>query len=123
VETRFGDHLQQVEVDPDQVKEALVNLLLNAREAMPDGGRLMVTTRAGDQGKVEIEVADTGCGIPSANLERIFEPFFTTKQYGTGLGLTNVKRLVQDNGGALEVESEPGKGSRFVMRFPAAGQG
>lgn len=120
LETRFGEHLPPVEVDPDQVKEALVNLLLNAREAMPNDGRLTVTTRTGDQGHVEIEVADTGCGIPQASLERIFEPFFTTKDYGTGLGLTNVKRLVHDNGGDLAVESEPGKGSRFVMRFPPA---
>jgi signal transduction histidine kinase len=120
LETNFGTGLPAVNVDPDQVKEALVNLLINAREAMPDGGRLAVITRATDRAYVEIEVADTGCGIPRTNLDRIFEPFFTTKQYGTGLGLTNVKRLVEDNGGTLEVQSEEGKGSRFVIRFPAA---
>ncbi len=110
-------------MDPEQVKEALVNLLINAREAMPDGGRLTVTTRRGDEDAVEIEVADTGCGIPEANLSRIFEPFFTTKEYGTGLGLTNVKRLVEDNGGTLTVTSEEGKGSSFTVRFPVIRKG
>jgi signal transduction histidine kinase len=117
--TNFGEHLPRINVDPHQVKEALVNLLLNAREAMPDGGRLTVTTRAGAEHHVEIEVADTGCGISPVNLDKVFEPFFTTKEYGTGLGLTNVKRLIQDNGGTLTVDSEEGKGSRFVIRFPA----
>ena len=120
VETRFDVGLPDVEVDPDQVEQALVNLLMNAREAMPDGGQLTVTTKNGPHGHVEIEVADTGHGIPQANLERIFDPFFTTKEYGTGLGLTNVKRLIQDNGGTIEVQSEQGKGSQFVMRFRPA---
>jgi signal transduction histidine kinase len=120
VETCFDDSLPPLEVDPDQIKEALVNLLINAREAMPTGGRLTVTTRADEDCHVEIEIADTGCGIPRASLHRIFEPFFTSKDYGTGLGLTNVKRLVQDNGGTIEVQSQDGKGSRFVLRFPAA---
>ncbi|WP_447977546.1 ATP-binding protein [Candidatus Nitrospira bockiana] len=118
VVTQFQDGLPDLCVDPDQVKEALVNLLVNAREAMPNGGR--VTIRAYTDGNaVLIEVADTGCGISEAHLHRIFEPFFTTKDYGTGLGLTNVKRLIEDNGGAIEVESELGKGSRFSLRFAA----
>ena len=123
VETLFGENLPALHVDPEQVKEAMVNLLINAREAMSDGGLLTVTTRAPGDGRVEIEVADTGCGIPQANLDRIFEPFFTTKEYGTGLGLTNVKRLVEDNGGVLEVNSEEGKGSQFVIRFLPADKG
>ncbi len=118
--TDFGPQLPPVCVDPDQVKEALVNLLINAREAMPEGGRVTVTTRADADRHVEIVVADTGCGISRANLDRIFEPFFTTKEYGTGLGLTNVKRLIGDNGGVLEVQSDEGKGSRFTIRFPPA---
>ncbi len=118
LDTRFEEHLPALYVDPEQVKEALVNLLINAREAMPDGGRLTITTRRGDEDSVELEVADTGCGIPEANLSRIFEPFFTTKEYGTGLGLTNVKRLIEDNGGTLTVTSEEGKGSSFTVRFP-----
>jgi signal transduction histidine kinase len=120
LETHFSPALPALAVDPEQVKEALVNLLINAREAMPVGGRLTVETRANDPRHVEIEVADTGGGIPRESLHRIFEPFFTTKEYGTGLGLTNVKRLVQDNGGTIEVFSENGKGARFVLRFPIA---
>ncbi|WP_447972954.1 ATP-binding protein [Nitrospira sp. Kam-Ns4a] len=120
VETRFAEPLPEISVDPDQVKEALVNLLINAREAMPEGGHLAVVTRADADGQVAIEVADTGCGIPAAHLARIYEPFFTTKEYGTGLGLTNVKRLVEDNGGSIDVQSQEGAGSRFVLRFPAA---
>ncbi|MDE3243131.1 MAG: HAMP domain-containing protein [Nitrospirota bacterium] len=119
LDTNFAEALGPVQVDPDQVKEALVNLLINAQEAMPQGGRLTVAARAVEQGQVEIEVADTGCGIAPAHLEHIFEPFFTTKEYGTGLGLTNVKRLIQDNGGFLEVRSQEGTGSRFLIRFAA----
>ncbi len=119
LDTNFADALGPVHVDPDQVKEALVNLLINAREAMPQGGRLSVATRAAEQGQVEIEIADTGYGIAPAHLEHIFEPFFTTKEYGTGLGLTNVKRLIQENGGFLEVQSQEGAGSRFLIRFAA----
>jgi signal transduction histidine kinase len=121
VETRFGSNLPPVRVDPEQVKEALVNLLTNAREAMPAGGRITLMTRKGDSGLVEIEVKDTGQGIPAKHLPRIFEPFFTTKEYGTGLGLTNVKRLVEDNGGILTVASAEGSGSSFITRFPVAG--
>ncbi|TAJ09128.1 MAG: HAMP domain-containing protein [Nitrospirae bacterium] len=120
LDTNFAAPPGPVQVDPDQVKEALANLLANAREAMPQGGRLTVATRAAEHDQMEIEIADTGCGIAPAHLEHIFEPFFTTKEYGTGLGLTNVKRLIQDNGGALEVRSHEGAGSRFIIRFPMA---
>jgi signal transduction histidine kinase len=121
VQQRFGNNLPTVHVDPEQVKEALMNLLINAREAMPDGGNLTVTTRLGEQGDVEIEVGDSGNGIAPDDLPRIFEPFFTTKDYGTGLGLTNVKRLVEDNGGTLTVASSLGKGTICRLRFhPAA---
>jgi signal transduction histidine kinase len=119
IETRFGSNLPAIHIDPEQVKEALVNLLINAREAMPAGGRITITTRKGDNGSVEIEVKDTGQGIATEHLPRIFEPFFTTKEYGTGLGLTNVKRLIEDNGGSLAVASAEGAGSSFVTRFPA----
>lgn len=110
-------------VDPDQIKEALVNLLLNAREAMPKGGTLTVSARAdtprGEPAMVEIRIDDTGTGISPECLGQIFEPFFTTKDYGTGLGLTNVKRLVEDNGGQLAIHSTPGQGTDVVLRLPA----
>ncbi|MBS0170270.1 MAG: hypothetical protein JSR62_07925 [Nitrospira sp.] len=120
VERRFGQALSPIHIDPEQIKEALMNVLINAREAMPDGGTLTLTTRLGVEGDVEIEVADTGSGIAADHLARIFEPFFTTKAYGTGLGLTNVKRLVEDNGGTLAVISPQGKGTTFTLRFHAA---
>lgn len=117
VEHRFDPNLPPIRIDPEQIKEALMNVLINAREAMPDGGTLTLTTRLGSEGDVEIEVADTGSGIQADHLARIFEPFFTTKAYGTGLGLTNVKRLVEDNGGTLAVTSNQEKGTTFTLRF------
>ncbi len=120
VEQEFGNALPSIQVDPEQVKEALMNLLINAREAMPEGGTLTLTTRAGPGNEVEIEVADTGSGIAPEHLSRIFEPFFTTKAYGTGLGLTNVKRLVEDNGGTLTVTSSQGMGTTFSLCFHPA---
>ncbi|MBA2487345.1 MAG: hypothetical protein H0V35_14880 [Nitrospira sp.] len=117
VEHRFAHHLPSIQVDPEQVKEALMNLLINAREAMPEGGQLTLSTRMAEQSGVEIEVTDTGSGIAPDHLSRIFEPFFTTKDYGTGLGLTNVKRLVEDNDGTLVVRSRLGKGTSCMLRF------
>jgi signal transduction histidine kinase len=110
-------------VDPDQVKEALVNLTINARDAMPKGGTLTVSAGpAADGGgptMVRILIADTGTGISPEHLKQVFDPFFTTKEYGTGLGLTNVKRLVEDNGGHLIINSKEGQGTEVELRFPS----
>jgi two-component system, NtrC family, sensor histidine kinase HydH len=118
--THFGQALPDLCVDPDQITEVLVNLLINAREAMPTGGRVTVAACREADGRIAVDVSDTGQGISPTNLSCIFEPFFTTKQYGTGLGLSNVKQLIEDNGGSIEVQSEPGKGSRFTLRFLSA---
>ena len=123
VEQRFSPNLPLIRVDPEQIKEALMNLLINGREAMPKGGTLTLTTRVTPQGDVELDVTDSGSGIAPDHLSRIFEPFFTTKEYGTGLGLTNVKRLVEDNGGTLAVTSQAGKGTSCTMHFRRAGAG
>jgi signal transduction histidine kinase len=120
VTQNVAENVPMAFVDPEQVKEALVNLLMNAREAVPQEGTIRVTADTDPEGRLVIEIADTGCGIPTANLARIFEPFFTTKEYGTGLGLTNVKRLIEDNGGTIEVFSQVGEGTRFVLRLPCA---
>jgi len=86
---------------------------------MTKGG--VLTLETGQTGEaVWLAVRDTGGGIPQDQLNRIFEPFFTTKEYGTGLGLTNVKRLIEDNGGTISVHGEAVKGTRFTIRFPAA---
>jgi signal transduction histidine kinase len=110
-------------VDPDQVKEALVNLLVNARDAMPEGGDLTLSAEmvGGREmpGMVEIRVTDTGTGISAEHLKQIYDPFFTTKEYGTGLGLTNAKRLVENNGGQLMIQSVEGRGTEVRLRFQA----
>lgn len=120
VEHRFDGTLPLIRIDPEQIKEALMNVLINAREAMAEGGTLIVSTRGGEGNTVDIDVSDTGSGIEPDHLARIFEPFFTTKNYGTGLGLTNVKRLVEDNGGTLAVTSKQGTGTTFTLRFRPA---
>ena len=83
------------------------------------GGTLVVETRRGDGGAVEIVIADTGPGIPAEHLGRIFEPFFSTKERGTGLGLALTQQIVAEHGGRIDVESIVGRGTRFVVRLPS----
>ena len=130
--TELGDDPLLVSADEHQIQQALVNLIVNAMQAMPDGGRIEVTTGErrvhppGEHGSerdfVAITVADHGSGIPPENLPRLFEPFFTTKGpgEGTGLGLSVAHGIVRDHGGWITVESEIGYGSRFVIWLPAA---
>jgi signal transduction histidine kinase len=110
--------LPMVLIDAEQVAQGLVNIVRNAIQAMPDGGKLLVTS-ATEPGGVAVSFADTGCGIPEAELGRIFEPLYTTKARGIGLGLAIAKTLVEGNGGTIEAQSRPGEGSTFVTRFPA----
>ncbi len=116
--------LGYVEADPGQVEQVLVNLVVNAREAMPTGGRLEVATRsapAGESGgRVCMTVRDTGVGMDEATLARAFEPFFTTKEEGSGLGLSTVYGIVEQSGGRVRVESAPGKGTAFHVHLPEA---
>jgi len=109
-----------VPCDPSQIQQVIMNLLLNAAEAIQGGGRVTVRARA-PQGarRVELEVHDTGAGIPPENLSRIFEPFFTTKEgKGVGLGLAVAYGIVQAHGGDIEVESPPGEGTTFKVVLP-----
>jgi signal transduction histidine kinase len=110
---------------PGQIEQILVNLVINARQAMPNGGRLKVEVKenaAGDT--VEVKVADTGVGIAPENLRQIFEPFFTTKipdEYGrggTGLGLSVCRQIIEQHHGRIRVESVVGKGSTFTVKLP-----
>ncbi len=129
------ENLWGVAGDPEALRQAVMNLCVNAREAMPNGGRLEVIAenlpiqdndpRPGNGGRpglhVAITVADEGCGIPPQDLERIFTPFFTTKDHGqsVGVGLTAVQAIVRSHGGFVTVDSEVGRGSRFRLHLPA----
>jgi signal transduction histidine kinase len=106
---------------PTQIQQVLINLAVNARDAMPDGGHIDVTARA-DDAAVELTVSDTGTGIDPAIADRIFEPLFTTKELGkgTGLGLSVVSAVVTDHGGTISVRSQPGQGATFEVRLPLA---
>ncbi len=117
----FKENLQQVVVDPSQMQQVFMNLIINAAEAMNRNGRLSLTTRfEPDDGFIEIEFADTGHGISEENLERIFDPFFTTKEvgHGTGLGLAISYGIVKEHKGTISVQSEVGKGATFIVRLP-----
>ncbi len=103
--------------DREMVRRALLNLVLNAVDAMPDGGRLELAAD-GDGSRLELAVADSGPGLSEENLGRIFEPFVTTKQGGTGLGLTIVERIAEVHGGTVAAENVPGQGARFTLSIP-----
>jgi len=110
-----------LETEPNQLRQILVNLLLNAWQALPQkGGRITVSGSVCDE-TLELRIADNGSGIRSRDLERIFNPFFTTKPDGTGLGLAIVQRLVHDLGGEIRAVSNPGMGTEFILILPLAG--
>ncbi len=122
-ERKLATGLPWLNLDPDLVQQALINIALNAIQAMPDGGKFIVETRttppSGDRtGMVEIVLSDTGNGISVENLGRIFSPFFTTRQQGTGLGLSITQRIVEQHNGDINVTSIPGKGASFIIAFP-----
>ena len=105
-----------LQFDSDKLKQAFMNVVLNAMEAMPQGGVLRVSTFT-EKDSLCIKVEDTGVGIAAADLEHLFEPFFTRKTRGTGLGLANVKRILEEHGGRTEIKSEFGKGTTVLMRL------
>ena len=109
--------LPKVGVDLSLFKQAVVNLLKNCKEAMPEGGELIIRT-LGDDESVQVDIADTGVGIPPEKLERIFDPYYTTKKSGSGLGLATTKRIIEDHGGTISCHSEVGKGTNFAIRLP-----
>ncbi len=110
-----------VEADFGQLRQAFVNIAMNAVEAMAKGGKLVVATRPVPAlDAVEVSFADTGAGIPPEVLPKIFDPFFTTKERGTGLGLSVVYGIVERHKGKVEVQTEPGRGTKFTIRLPAA---
>jgi len=120
IETKAQGGGSRLRADPELMTQALVNLALNGVQAMGPGGRLTVTTVAGN-GTIRIEIADSGPGVPMEQLEFIFRPFYTTKHRGTGLGLSISRGIVERHGGRLEVESNVGEGTTFSLVFPADG--
>ena len=119
IELDKGEHIPPIDHDPNQINQVLLNLLLNAIQAMEKPGTIFVTLRR-DKDAVLITVADQGKGISPENLPNIFRPFFTTKGHGTGLGLSLARRIVEAHGGTITVRSELGKGTQFVLRLPIA---
>ena len=113
----LGSDLPLVSIDEKYLKQALLNIVKNAIEAMPDGGRLEIGTVA-EKEAVIISIADTGIGMSSEVVERIFEPYYTTKTSGSGIGLTMVYKIVKEHGGEIRVQSEPNRGACFVITLP-----
>jgi signal transduction histidine kinase len=113
----LGEHVGTIGADQDLLHRALSNLVLNAMDAMPNGGSLTLRTRR-DDGKVVIEVADTGSGLTPEECERIFTPYYTSKQHGTGLGLAIVQSVISDHRGRISVQSAPQRGTTFVIELP-----
>jgi len=121
IHVEIPSHLPWVMVDFKQIQQVFLNLFINAAQAMPEGGKLFIRaeeTNGGDYLAVEVE--DTGCGIPEENIHKIFDPFFTTKpeKKGTGLGLSVCYGIIQRHGGAIEVESQVGVGTKFTVKLP-----
>ena len=122
---RLASELKTVRADPGQIEQVILNMAVNARDAMSSAGRLSIETKnAAQAGRstVVISVRDTGIGMDSQVLSRVFEPFFTTKEHGTGLGLATSYGIIKENGGDLRVESTPGQGTTFYIELPVTEQ-
>jgi signal transduction histidine kinase len=116
---RIAADLPRVRIDSRLMRQVLMNLALNAQQAMPEGGLLELLAYPRDE-SVCVDVIDTGCGIDAAQQRRIFDAFYSTKPGGSGLGLPTVRRIVEAHGGTIECQSEKGRGSRFTICLPAA---
>lgn len=109
-------------LDANLFKQALLNMMLNAVQAMPEGGDLIIRTSVHGSTLI-LDVADTGVGIPASQLPHLFEAFYTTKKGGTGLGLAMTRRIIEEHGGHISVQSEPGRGTNFRVELPLRGSG
>jgi signal transduction histidine kinase len=121
VRTYCSPDLPLLDIDADLLKQALLNLMLNAEHAMADGGELIITTRR-DGSFVVIDVTDTGIGMSEEVRSRIFDPFYSTRPGGSGLGLPTTRKIVEAHYGTIDVRTVPGKGSQFSIRLPVFSQ-
>jgi two-component system sensor histidine kinase HydH len=117
IRTQYEEALPRLDLDVDLFRQALLNLLINARLAMPDGGELMLRTRGEGDWNV-LEVTDTGVGMSEEVRTKVFDAFYSTRSGGSGLGLPTTRKIVEAHDGTIQVESEPGKGARFTIRLP-----
>ena len=122
VDLQLDEACPNVQADADQMNQVLINLIMNAIHAMPDGGELRIGMVPVDA-MVQLTVADTGHGIPQEVIAKVFDPFFTTKEFGkgTGLGLTVVKGIIEEHHGIISAESREGKGTTFTILLPKSG--
>jgi two-component system NtrC family sensor kinase len=120
VKRALSDDLPPIVVAPDELEQVFINLVLNAVDAMPDGGTLRVASWQSEDGRLAVAFSDTGHGIAPEDLERVFEPFFSTREDGTGLGLTVSHNVVERHGGEIAVESAPGRGTTFTVWLPGS---
>jgi two-component system sensor histidine kinase HydH len=118
IEAKINPEDLQVEVDPDRFTQVLLNLYLNALQAMETGGTIRIDALRKGHWTL-FSVVDSGKGISPEDLPHVFDPYFTTKPSGVGLGLANVHKFIEAHGGEIEVESSPGKGARFTIRLPS----
>jgi signal transduction histidine kinase len=118
IRTHYAEDLPRILLDVDLFKQALLNLMLNAQHAMPDGGDLILTTRR-DGLWVVLDVTDTGLGMTEEVRARVFDAFYSTRPGGSGLGLPTTRKIVEAHGGSIHVQSVPSKGSQFTVRLPA----
>lgn len=121
INTYLPTGLPPVQLDPELFKQALLNLLLNAQQAMPEGGEITLQASLEESGnQITLSVIDTGPGIKPEVLERIFKPFYSTQKTGTGLGLPTTRRIIEAHRGTIDVQSDLGKGTCFTIRLPIA---
>ncbi len=113
----FEAGLPKCNLDINTIRQALLNIILNAQQAMPEGGELIVRTYGNDE-NIFIDITDTGVGIQRDRIDKIFRVYYSTKETGTGLGLPTAKRIIEENKGTISIRSEDGKGSSFLISLP-----
>ncbi|GAX62306.1 signal transduction histidine kinase [Candidatus Scalindua japonica] len=113
----FDTTLPKCNLDSSVIKQALLNVILNAQQAMPNGGELMVRTYQNGE-NVFIDITDTGVGVQENKIDKIFQVYYSTKKNGTGLGLPTARRIIEENRGTINIRSEDGKGSSFLIKLP-----